>query len=455
MQAQPEYSRGDCRWSQCPIPFTGLKIPIPSRAVGAVRPRLSRRAFRAAAKVCGLGAVLFGAVLLGAGCRATASRQVADPAAGILRLQTGGSLGAEVDALVQPLVGRGELCGAVVGVVMPDGRTQTFRYGSTGRAGDSDPPDGDTVFQIGSVSKLFVSVLLVKLVEEGRLSYRDTVGDILPPDVRVSEEVAALTLHELAMHTAGFPREPATLSQLWSLTRYLITGENLYAHLDRDYLYRYLRRCRLKPRSQREYFYSNIGIGLLANLIEVKTGRPVPDLIVEEICRPLNMTNSVFFLSAEQRQQLAVGHVGNQGCWQPAGRPMAPWDMGEIMRPSAGMYSTLNDLLILAKASLGQLRHPLEPLLARTLAVQAETSRDIAGLGWMINRFEGGRTILTYKHGMLSGYCAYIGLNREAGVAVVVLCNTFDWDERIGHNLLLRLGGALRPAEAAAVPSLP
>jgi CubicO group peptidase (beta-lactamase class C family) len=386
-------------------------------------------------------ALLFATTLVGSGCRTTAIRHVSDPAPAIARLQAGGSLQAEVDDLVRPLVARGEVYGMVVGVVTPDGATHTFPYGQTGHPGDSQPPGADALFEIGSVSKVFVAALLARLVEEGQLRYDDTVRSILPTDVLVSADVGQVTLYELITHTSGLPREPFTLTQLSFFISYLVTGHNLYAYLNKPYLYAYLRHCHLKPKEQRKFFYSNLGIGLLGHLIEVKTGRRVTDLIVEKICAPLNMRDSVFALDAPQQERLTVGHTGNQACWKPANSPVAPWDMGEIMRSPVGMYSTANDLLIFAKANLGMLHHPLELILGSTQRAQVETPRGAEALGWIINRFNNGRVTLTFKDGMVAGYCSYIGLNRDARVAVVVLRNKFNWDDRVGHNLLLRLSG--------------
>jgi CubicO group peptidase (beta-lactamase class C family) len=386
--------------------------------------------------------VLLGLALLCAGCRTSAIRYVSGLEPAVARLQSGASIQAEVDNLVKPLLASGETYGTVVGVVLPDGTTQTFSYGRSGRAGDPDPPTADSLFQLGSVSKVFLAALVVRLVEEGALRYDDTVRDILPANIVVSADASRVTVYELVTHTSGLPREPMWPSQLNSMVSYLLLGHNIYGHLTTAFLYNYLRVCPLPDHEPRQFNYSNIGFGLLANLIEIKTGRRATDLIVEKICRPLGMTNSVFFLDASQRQRLAIGHVGSQACWKSRTTPMAPWDVGDLMRPVSGMYSTANDLLIFAKANLGMLDHPLESTLAATHHVQIETARGGEALGWIINRFQDGRQILTFKDGMVSGYRAYIGMDLDARVAVVVLHNQFDWDDKIGHNLLLRLAGA-------------
>jgi CubicO group peptidase (beta-lactamase class C family) len=183
-------------------------------------------------------------------------------------------------------------------------------------------------------------------------------------------------------------------------------------------------------------------------LITEKTGRPATDLIEEKICRPLRMNGSVFSLTPEQQSRLAVGHVGNQACWKPANCPLPPWDMGDLLQPIAGMYSSMNDMLVFARANLGMLHLPVESALAATHREQIQTARGGEALGWMINTFDTGRCVLTFKDGMVSGYCAYIGLDLDAHVAVVVLSNKFSWDEKVGQNLLLRL------AEAGAVGSI-
>ena len=384
-------------------------------------------------------AVMVFAMLAGTGCRITATRQVSDPAPAVTRLQAGGSVKSEADNLVKPLLASGEVFGMVVGVVMPDGATHCFGYGRTGRPGDLNPPTGDDLFQIGSLTKLFAETLFVRLVEEGRLHYDDTVRGILATNISVSTDAGRLTLYELATHTSGLPREPFTRSQLVSLFSYFLHGNNLYAHLTVSFLLDYLRDCHPQPKKPPEYVYSNFGAGLLTYLIAEKTGEPAENLILEKICRPLGMTNSIFFLDAGHTNRLTVGHVGGQACWKPANHPLAPWDMGDLLRPISGMYSSVNDLLIFAKANLGMVPTPLASVLATTHQVQVKTKRGGETLGWIVSKYDHDRRTLTFKDGVMSGYCGFIGLDLDTHVAVVVLANKFNWDEKVGMNLLLRI----------------
>jgi CubicO group peptidase (beta-lactamase class C family) len=386
-------------------------------------------------------------VVFSSSCRNFTSRQVLDPSASVARLQAGGSIGEEVNRLAKPLIDSKRDYGLIVGIIKPDGSEEIFRYGRTGFPGDSQPPDTNAIFQLGSVSKVFLASILAVLVHDGTLRYEDRVGDILPASVPLADGVADLTLKELITHMAGFPREPVERIQLRYLVTYLFTGENLYGYFDQKFLYDYLSRCELKPRAEREYEYSNIGTGLLAHLIELKTGRKLEDLIEARICRPLSMTDTVYELSPEQKKRLMVGHSGDQPWFVMRGRPIPAWDMGEIMSAPSGLYSSAHDLMIFARANLGMLNDPLVPILASTHAVQVQTDRDWAGYDWVVDDLPDGHTRVTFKHGMVAGYSAYLGMELDTRYGVVWLSNTFNWQDRIGHNLLFRLSTGLPPSK--------
>jgi CubicO group peptidase (beta-lactamase class C family) len=378
------------------------------------------------------------------GCRTLSKRDVSDPALAVARLKAGGSVSSEVDRLARPLIESGEIYGLAVGVLTPDGKTLAFGYGRTGTTGAKQQPDDKTVFQLGSVSKVFLAALLTVLVDEGVLHYEDTVRSILPPTVPVNKEFGQLTLYELATNCGGLPRQPyGSISQFRDAIAFLFTGRNLYAYINKPFLYRYLRVKHIKPKAKRTYVYSNFGYGLLAHLIEVKTGRTIQELMQEKICEPLHLRDTTFVLNAEQKKRLAMGHAGVQPFLMRRGHPMEPWDMGEMMLSSGCLYSTVSDLMIFAKASLGSLGNPLEPALASTQRAQLHRPSEDVAFGWLINYLGDDRLKITYKEGVIAGYSAYIGFNDQSGVAVVVLSDTFSWNEKIGHNLVLRLSEGL------------
>lgn len=347
-----------------------------------------------------------------------------------------------MEFLVKPLIEKNELRSLVVGVITPDGKKHNFQYGVDSAKSVSDNAAGSAIFQIGSLSKLFVTAVLQILVDEGRMGYEDTVRSILPLEVQLGPGVGSLTISELVTHTSGLPRENSGLRQLGYLAIFLFSGRNPYGYLDKEDLYEFLRSSRISPARRGQYHYSNLGFALLAHLIELKTGHVFSELIQSKICGPLQMKDTVFELTPEQKRRLVPGHVGDQPKFIKRHTVMEPWDLGPLMRPVGGLYSSSNDLLTFASANLGQLNHPIEKCLKETQRVYTNTLGEGLALGWVINWFDNNRTILIYKHGMVSGYSAYIGMNQEKQIAVVALYSNFNWQDKIGQNLLLRLSGA-------------
>lgn len=386
------------------------------------------------------------AAMSGLACRTTTEVVVYDPAPGVSRLRAGESVAEEVDRLVKPLIASGDHEGMIVAVVDSGGHATTFAYGDAGGPGDPAPPSGDTLFQVGSLTKVFVAALLSVLVEERVLKPGDTVREILPPEVPLSPDAGAITLHELATHTSGLPREPTSPRTLLYAIDYMFTGHNLYRYLTLDRALDYLRDLELPPKAGRRVEYSNLATGLLAHLIEVRTGRTLPDLVAEKITGPLGMHDTVFTPGAARQLRLAQGHVGGHPCLLPRHDPLPPWDLGDFLRGSGGLYSTLEDLMILARVNLGLQPHPLAAIFREMQRPLYRAPREEVALGWIVHSFEGSDVKITYKYGIVSGYSAYLGMNVEKQLAVVVLSNSFQWDDKVGHNLLLRLSGAQEAA---------
>jgi CubicO group peptidase (beta-lactamase class C family) len=378
--------------------------------------------------------------LLCLSCGPLSSRIIYDSKPSVERLQLGQTtLEAEVDALARPLIKRKEATCLEIGVLLADGSIQEYGYGSVSDTGPPVAPDKNTIFQIGSVSKLFTASLLQCLVQEGEIQDSDTVRDILPLNTQISSDMGEITIYQLATHTSGLPREPVTLKQFLYFMDYEFTGKNLYGYMNKTWLSDYIKTEKIKNKSH-AFIYSNIGYGLLAHLIEVKAGEPFQDLVTEKIFSPLNMKDTVFSLSNEQQGRQAIGHVGDQPYFMRRNTPLKPWAMGEVMAPSGGIYSTVSDLLIYAKHTLALENSPLDQILNETTKPKvSQQDGDMSALGWSISDSGKTHVKITYKHGMASGYSAYIGMNMAKKIAVVVLCSSFNWNDKIGHNLLLRL----------------
>jgi CubicO group peptidase (beta-lactamase class C family) len=403
---------------------------VPTAAAGAM-PRADRRVLGALLRCGALGLLL-------SSCAHMASVKFDPTDAAALRYARTGDLRAEVDSVVQPLVARGETPGAEVGILLPDGRMRFFGYGvadrDTGRA-----PDADTLFAVGSVSKVFLGTIADLLVQEGRLSWNDTLGEVMPADAKASRDARAITLRQLATHTSGLPRQPYTLPMMLPFLRYLFTGESFYDPLDRDFVFDYLFNYSA-PRPVR-YEYSNIGYGLLGYAIERKTGQTLDTLLRRDIVAPLGLTETGYV--PEDLPGYAVrahGYAGDQPKFVRRGAPVPDWTFTRLMRGSAALYSSARDLLIFARAHFAAPATPLGRAMTDTLRVRLWRPRDSVAIDWTIDHVDGED--IGYTLGVVAGYTSYLGLDIRHHIAVVALQNSFNWKESIGGRLLVRLGRA-------------
>ena len=360
------------------------------------------------------------------------------------------SLRAQVDALAQPLVEGKRTPGIVVGVLSADGRKQVFGYGVSDTVGGATP-NGETLFAVGSLSKGFVGNIAAMLVQDGLLSWNDSLEQLLPAGTPLSEDARSITLLQLATHSGGLPRQPMTPRTLSYFIEYLFTGNSFYRHFDRAYLLDYLADFS-KPRRVVPQ-YSNIGYALLAHVLELRSGKSIDELVAERILGPLQLDNTSY-----QPQQLAGygerarGHAGDQPKFIRRGSPVPDWQFSDILHGTAALYSNANDLLDYAAAHLhGSGDAQRDAAFRDSLRVRLERPREAPAIAWIADDIHGQR--ITYQVGLVAGYSSYLGLDSRHKTAVVVLQNSFNWSDSIGHRLLLRMAQSLdRQQELASAP---
>jgi CubicO group peptidase (beta-lactamase class C family) len=354
------------------------------------------------------------------------TRQIVDPPDEALAQEP---LHAAVDRLVRPVLDARETPGLVVGVATPDGRRHFFAYGSSETSGA--PLGPDTQFPIGSLTKGYVGALLAVLVDEGALHWDDTLAELLPA-LKTTPAAGQLTLLQLATHQAGLPRQPTTLGMLTGLVRFTFTGSNFYGELDDAGIARFM--ADFKPPAAPPPAYSNIGYALVGMAIEARTGRRLDALLAEKVLAPLGLRHTGFTPDSAHRAQ---GHAGDQPYFMPRGRPVRDWQFPAAMQGSAALYSTASDLLDFAVAHLDGDRDRLHARLADNLRVRHPQPQDAPGIAWVTD--DVGGTAITNQVGMAVGHTAYVGVQAQRRLAVVVLQTSFNWNFKIGHRLLLRL----------------
>ena len=339
--------------------------------------------------------------------------------------------------LIQRVGDRTEQIGIVVGVIEPGGR-RLIAHGSAGEQ-QARALDGDTVFEIGSITKVFTALLLADMAARGEVSLEDPVADHLPPDVRVPERAGRrITLADLATHTSGLPRLPANL-------RPDARPDNPYASYSVTDLYTFLSGHELTRDIGSQYEYSNLGVGLLGHALSRRAGVDYETLVRQRITGPLQMRRTSIALSPDMRERLATGHDNRF-------EPVANWDLPTLAGAGA-LRSTADDMLDLLAAQMGYTSSALAPAMASMLTLRrpAGLAGEIA-LGWHVLTV-GDREIVRHNGGT-GGYRSFVGFDPAARAGVIVLTNVSNpvGVDDIGMHLLDRNTMVLPPGSPVLQP---
>lgn len=267
---------------------------------------------------------------------------------------------------------------------------------------DTEPDE--VLFEIGSISKVFTGLLLAVSVEQGKVRYDTTLDDLLDlefADPRVGE----ITLLQLATHTSGLPRLPDNNA---------FDGHDPYRHYTRRDLDEYLRSTKLKQDAPHEASYSNLGHGLLGNLISRVWEKEWGELVAQEIAGPLGLRDTCQHPTKAQAQQLAPPRDGDK-----AGHR---WQF-DALAGAGALHSTAADLLRFGQAFLHPEDTPMENALKEVMKIHSEAHGlgGAIGLGLMIRSLD-GETELSHSGGT-GGYRSHLQILPESSIVRVVLCN--------------------------------
>lgn len=330
----------------------------------------------------------------------------------------------EVKALLVELVDvERRAPGIVVGMIAADPEERwVVGYGRFS-ATDERVPDGDTVFEIASNTKVFTGTLLAEAVLNGEVQLDDPISTYLPEGVTVPEyEGRTITLLDLATHTSGLPREPSWDSPSDPM--------NPYADYTIDQMYDFLSGYHLTRAPGSEYLYSNYGFALLSNLLVRQTGSADYDaLLLERITGPLGMESTSTHLTPDMRYRMATPHRSYDVVTRNLDSP--------TFAGCGGILSTANDLLTFLAANMGITDTELRPALQ--LANTPQRPGDIRtlayiGLGWHL---PGSGNGIHYHGGLLFGYTSFLAWDTERKIGAVVLMNVANGPaRRIGFPLL-------------------
>jgi len=308
--------------------------------------------------------------------------------------------------------------GIVVGIIDEKG-TRIISYGHLKSGGDAIV-DGDSVFEIGSVTKVFTTELLADMVAKGEVKLDDPVAKYLLATVKVpTYNGRQITLQDLATQSSGLPRLPDNLVPA--------DGANPYADYTVEQLYTFLSGYTLTRDIGAQYEYSNLGMGLLGHALALKAGTNYEALVTQRLCRPLGMTNTSITLSAAAKKRLAIGH-------NKVGLAVSNWDIPTLAGAGA-LRSTVNDMLKFVAANLTLSNTDLKAAMESAQSPRRDVSKGMKlGLGWHIATSYGAE--LVWHNGATGGYHSFIGFDKKRQRGVVVLSNSENSIDDLGFHLL-------------------
>jgi beta-lactamase class C len=309
---------------------------------------------------------------------------------------------------VQPILpGNGKGGGVAVAVRM-NGETRFFNYGFANDA-RNERVTADSIFNLGSVGKLFATTTLAEAVKRGELSLDDPVAKYVT-ELQRGGDVRRITLGELASHTSGLPDQPGQYEQ-WHRGRYTWP----------DFV-RFLNSWKADPKHEpgKQYLYSDSAMVLLRIALQRRFNMPFAQLMHQRITGPLGMNSTALPLPRDLLGRAVQGY-NPQG--QALGKPGMEGGTFE-WRGSGQIYSSSRDMAAFLAANMGELANHSSIESAMVFAQQpvfTVSPRLSIGLAWQI--VSSGNLRIFDKNGGLNNTSTYIGFTPQRKLGVVILVN--------------------------------
>jgi beta-lactamase class C len=310
---------------------------------------------------------------------------------------------------VQPILPKNGSGGGVAVAVRMNGKTSFFNYGMADNAQNRQVA-ADSIFNLGSVGKVFATTLLAQAVKQGELGLNDPVAKYVT-ELQRGGDIRRITLGQLASHSSGLPRVPQQY-ETWHRGRYTWP----------DFV-RFLDSWKAAPNHEpgQQYLYSNAAMVLLRVALERRFNTRFAALMHQRLTGPLGMTSTALPLPRDLLGRAVQGY-GPMG--KPIGRPGMEGG-GTFQWPGSGqIYSSSRDMATFLAANLGELpgHGPIENAMAfARQGVFTVNPRLTIGLAWQI--VSAGNFTIIDKNGGLQNTSTYIGFAPQKKPGVVILVN--------------------------------
>lgn len=324
-----------------------------------------------------------------------------------------------IDSIAKTYLTNVNTASLAIGIIR-NNKVNSFFYGETVKGDKNSLPNPTSIYEIGSISKIFTAVLLADLVEKNILSLDDSIINYLPDSLKTNTHLHKITFKQLANHTSGLPRLPTNLEQSNNFT-----STNPYSSYTQKDLYSLLKNIQINSEPGENYEYSNLGYGLLGDILSTITKKTYAQNIKEIITIPLNLGNTVEKI--DPKIQKLVNTYNKNGENTPA------WDF-QALAGAGSLKSSLSDLLRFVQYQFKMPENELENAMALTRQFTFFTppNTDI-GLGWHMNMTN---DLICYWHnGGTGGSSSFIAIVPDLKSAIVVLSNSAHSVDSISEQI--------------------
>jgi CubicO group peptidase (beta-lactamase class C family) len=263
----------------------------------------------------------------------------------------------QIRGLINALVDKNKTNSAIaIGFIDPNG-TQFYGHGKISNT-NITTVDQNTIFAIGSITKVFTTTLLADMVNQGLIKLDDPIERYLPSYKVPQYKGHKITIEDLATHTSGLPNlpsnycpsfDPSTTAFQHSI-QYRTNLMNCTKNYTFDNFYQALSNTTLSREPGSKFEYSNFGMGLLGHILTLKSNMSSYDeLLSKKILDVLDMNSTNIGISDTQKSRLAIGHFNG-------GQELPTWNASNPIAPGPGLHSTVSDMLKFLSANMGLIK---------------------------------------------------------------------------------------------------
>lgn len=306
-----------------------------------------------------------------------------------------------IEEIVNPYITQKDNMGLAVGII-DNNQSKEYFFGKTAK--NKGKPDKNTLFEIGSITKVFTTTALAKMVVDKKVNLNDNLDKFISSPNYNGKKIK---LVDLATHRSSLPKVPD------DMFKDIADPLNPYANYSKEQMYKFIKEYKLNRAPGTSYDYSNLGMGVLGDVLAGLEKKDYNTFITDKIFKPLKMNNTTLSPSRLQLKNSAIGHY--------VGEPVIMWDFAS-MAGAGAIKSDITDMLKFLKANIDLKNSSLkDAMILAHKPINKEAGFQM-GLGWHISQLNNDSII--WHNGATGGFTSFLGFSKNKNKGVVVLSNS-------------------------------